>query len=72
MPRGLNTEFAIGKVDHQINSANRLSVRYMFFDNFITANVAGGLPTRSNGRTISLIVSTLLVLNSFQRSERTW
>ncbi len=41
MPRGLNTEFAIGKVDHQINSASRLSVRYMFFDNFITANVAG-------------------------------
>jgi len=43
MPRGLNTEFAIGKVDHQLNSANRLSVRYMFFDNFITANVGGGL-----------------------------
>ena len=43
MPRGLNTEFAIGKVDHQINQANRLSVRYMFFDNFITANVGGGL-----------------------------
>ena len=43
MPRGLNTEFAIGKIDHQINSANRLSVRYMFFDNFITANVGGGL-----------------------------
>ncbi len=43
MPRGLNTEFAIGKVDHQLNSANRLSVRYMFFDNFISANVAGGL-----------------------------
>jgi hypothetical protein len=42
-PRGLNTEFAIGKVDHQINQANRLSVRYMFFDNFITANVGGGL-----------------------------
>jgi hypothetical protein len=42
-PRGLNTEFAIGKVDHQINPANRLSVRYMFFDNFITANVGGGL-----------------------------
>jgi hypothetical protein len=39
----LNTEFAIGKVDHQINSANRLSARYMFFDNFITANVGGGL-----------------------------
>jgi carboxypeptidase family protein/TonB-dependent receptor-like protein len=42
-PRGLNTEFAIGKVDHQINPANRLSVRYMFFDNFITANVGGQL-----------------------------
>ncbi len=42
MPRGLNTEFAIGKVDHQLSQANRLSVRYMFFDNFITANVGGG------------------------------
>ena len=42
-PRGLNTEFAIGKIDHQINQANRLSVRYMFFDNFITANVGGGI-----------------------------
>ncbi len=41
MPRGLNTEFAIGKVDHQINAANRLAVRYMLFDNFITANVGG-------------------------------
>src|SRR5687767_2025458 len=42
-PRGLNTEFAIGKVDHQINGAHRLSFRYMFFDNFITANIGGGL-----------------------------
>ena len=42
-PRGLNTEFAIGKVDHQLSSGNRLSARYMFFDNFITANVGGGL-----------------------------
>jgi outer membrane receptor protein involved in Fe transport len=42
MPRGLNTEFAIGKIDHQISQANRLSARYMFFDNFITANVGGG------------------------------
>jgi hypothetical protein len=41
MPRGLNTEFVIGKVDHQINQRNRLSVRYMLFDNFITANVGG-------------------------------
>ena len=43
MPRGLNTEFAIGKVDHQLSEGNRLSGRYMFFDNFITANVGGGL-----------------------------
>jgi len=43
MPRGLNTEFAIGKIDHQLSAGNRLSVRYMFFDNFITANVGGGL-----------------------------
>lgn len=43
MPRGLNTEFAIGKIDHQLSQGNRLSVRYMFFDNFITANVGGGL-----------------------------
>jgi hypothetical protein len=42
-PRGLNTEFAIGKVDHQLSAGNRLSVRYMFFDNFITANVGGGI-----------------------------
>jgi outer membrane receptor protein involved in Fe transport len=42
MPSGLNTEFAIGKVDHQLSGGNRLSVRYMFFDNFITANVGGG------------------------------
>ena len=43
MPRGLNTEFAIGKIDHALSAGNRLSVRYMFFDNFITANVGGGL-----------------------------
>jgi hypothetical protein len=42
-PRGLNTEFAIGKIDHQLNSTNRISLRYIFFDNFITANVGGGI-----------------------------
>ena len=42
MPRGLNTEFAIGKIDHQLSTGNRLSFRYMFFDNFITANIGGG------------------------------
>jgi hypothetical protein len=43
MPAALNTEFLIGKVDHQVNLANRLSVRYIFFDNFIPNNVGGGL-----------------------------
>jgi hypothetical protein len=43
MPTALNTEFAIGKVDHQLSSNNRLSVRYIFFDNFIVNNVGGGL-----------------------------
>ncbi|MBA3269243.1 MAG: TonB-dependent receptor [Acidobacteria bacterium] len=49
MPRGLNTEFAIGKVDHQFNDSNRMSVRYIFFDNFITNNVAGGLTSVERG-----------------------
>jgi hypothetical protein len=47
MPTKLNTEFAIGKVEHQLNSANRLSVRYIFFDNFIpdnTGNTTAGVP----------------------------
>ncbi len=43
MPRGLNTEFAIGKIDHQLNGSNRVSVRYIFFDNFINNNVGGGI-----------------------------
>ena len=61
MPRGLNTEFAIGKVDHQLSAGNRLSFRYMFFDNFITANIGGvtaGVPNRSNRPTISQTAST--------------
>ena len=49
MPRGLNTEFAIGKVEHQFNQNNRLSVRYIFFDNFITSNVGGGLTSVQRG-----------------------
>ena len=48
-PRGLNTEFAIGKIDHQLNANNRVSVRYIFFDNFITANVGGGLLSTERG-----------------------
>lgn len=43
MPAALNTEFAIGKIDHQISQGNRLSVRYIFFDNDIPNNVGGGL-----------------------------
>ena len=43
MPTALNTEFAIGKVDHLLSTNNRLSVRYIFFDNFIVNNVGGGL-----------------------------
>jgi Carboxypeptidase regulatory-like domain/TonB dependent receptor-like, beta-barrel len=43
MPTALNTEFAIGKVDHQVSANNRLSVRYIFFDNFIVNNIGGGL-----------------------------
>lgn len=43
MPTALNTEFAIGKIDHQLNDSNRLSLRYIFFDNFITNNVGGGI-----------------------------
>lgn len=75
-PRGLDTEFAIGKVDHQINQAHRLSVRYMFFDNFITANVPGGLTSvqRANdfsdrqNSTGAQLISTLgaSLLNEFR------
>jgi hypothetical protein len=43
MPAALNTEFGIGKVDHQLSANNRVSVRYIFFDNFIPNNVGGGL-----------------------------
>ncbi|MEW6321850.1 MAG: TonB-dependent receptor [Acidobacteriota bacterium] len=43
MPAALDTEFAIGKVDHQISPGNRLSLRYIFFDNNIPNNVGGGL-----------------------------
>ncbi|PYR51771.1 MAG: hypothetical protein DMF95_07925 [Acidobacteria bacterium] len=43
MPALENTKFAIGKVDHQLSPSERLSVRYIFFDNFITNNIAGGI-----------------------------
>ncbi|MEO8678175.1 MAG: TonB-dependent receptor [Vicinamibacterales bacterium] len=43
MPSALNTEFAIGKIDHQLSSNHRLAFRYMLFDNFIFNNVGGGI-----------------------------
>ena len=53
MPRGLNTEFAIGKVDHQFNQNHRLSARYIFFDNFINNNIGGGLSSVERGTDFS-------------------
>jgi hypothetical protein len=82
MPRGLNTEFAIGKVDHQVNDMNRLSVRYMFFDNFINNNVGGGLTSVQRGtdfsdrqhstgaQLISTVTPTLLNEFRFQYATR--
>jgi hypothetical protein len=43
MPALENTKFAIGKIDHQWSPSQRLSVRYIFFDNFITNNIGGGI-----------------------------
>ena len=55
---GLNTEFAIGKLDHQLNGSNRVSLRYIFFDNFITANVGGGHRRRCSAVPTSPTAST--------------
>ncbi len=49
MPAVGNTKFAIGKVDHQVSQANRFTVRYIFFDNFITNNIGGGLSSVQQG-----------------------
>jgi hypothetical protein len=43
MPALENTKFGIGKIDHQLSPSQRLSVRYIFFDNFITNNIGGGI-----------------------------
>jgi hypothetical protein len=53
MPRGLNTEFAIGKIDHQFNQNHRLSARYIFFDNFINNNIGGGITSVERGTDFS-------------------
>ena len=47
--RVADAKFAIGKIDHQFNSANRLSVRYLFFDQGITNNVGGGITSVERG-----------------------
>ena len=39
MPAAGDTKFAIGKIDHQLNDAHRLNLRYIFFDNFISNNI---------------------------------
>ena len=49
MPALENTKFGIGKVDHQLAPAHRLSVRYIFFDNFITNNIGGGITSVQRG-----------------------
>jgi hypothetical protein len=49
MDRVADARFAIGKVDHQVNGGNRLAVRYLFFDQGITNNVAGGITSVERG-----------------------
>src|SRR5262245_18695173 len=49
MPTALNTEFAIGKIDHQLSGSHRLSFRYIFFDNFIVNNIGGALNSVQRG-----------------------
>jgi hypothetical protein len=49
MPAVGDTKFAIGKVDHQLSQANRLTFRYIFFDNNITNNIGGGLNSVQQG-----------------------
>ncbi|HEX2444491.1 MAG TPA: TonB-dependent receptor [Vicinamibacterales bacterium] len=39
IPAALDTKFAIGKVDVALNATNRLTARYIYFDNFIVNNI---------------------------------
>ena len=45
IPASQAVTFLLGKVDHQLNQANRLSFRYLFFDNDSPYNIGGGLNT---------------------------
>ena len=49
MPAVGNTKFAIGKIDHSLSDAHRVEARYIFFDNFITNNIGGGLNSVQRG-----------------------
>jgi hypothetical protein len=49
MPAVGNTKFAIGKIDHLLSTAHRLEARYIFFDNFISNNINGGLNSVQRG-----------------------
>lgn len=53
MPRVADTKFFIGKVDHQLSENNRLTGRYIYFDNFITNNIGGGLNSIQRGTDFS-------------------
>ena len=43
MPAAGDTKFFIGKIDHQLAPAHRMTARYIFFDNLISNNIGGGL-----------------------------
>ena len=53
MPAVGNTKFAIGKIDHSLSAAHRLEARYIFFDNFISNNIGGGLNSVQRGTDFS-------------------
>jgi hypothetical protein len=53
MPAVADTKFFIGKVDHQVSQNNRLTGRYIYFDNFITNNIGGGLNSVQRGTDFS-------------------
>jgi hypothetical protein len=45
IPAHQKVNFMFGKADYQIDTANRLSVRYFLFKNSSASNIAGGLTT---------------------------
>jgi hypothetical protein len=53
MPAALDTKFGIGRIDFQLSPANRLTARYIYFDNFIVNNIGGGLNSVERGTDFS-------------------